>query len=139
MYEGNINNLRAKEKLRKILQRMLDEDYQNNEFVESRIVNTYLEDQLYTKNEENKEAPALLQWNIRITQLCKVTGCNLCNTLLKNELRRIGKFELPPTPDNITEIIQSVLMEQVASSYSLQKCDICREILDTTLTTTICN
>ena len=54
MYEGNINNLRAKEKLRKILQRILDEDYQNNEFVESRIVNTYLEDQLYTKNEENK-------------------------------------------------------------------------------------
>ena len=94
------------------------------------MINTYLEDQLCTKKD-----PALLHWNIRITQLCKVTECNLCNTLVKNELRSIGEFELPPTPGNITEIIQSVLIEQVVSSYSLQKCDICREILDTTLTT----
>ena len=48
-----------------------------------RIINTYLEDNLYTKNVENSEAPALLHWNIRITQRCKVTGCDLYNTLIK--------------------------------------------------------
>ena len=106
MYEGNINNLKAKELIREIFQGILDEDYQNNGYVELRIINTYLEDNLYTKNVENAEAPALLHWNIRITQLCSVPGCNLHNTLVKNELRSIGEFELPPIPDNVTETIQ---------------------------------
>jgi hypothetical protein len=135
MYEGNINNLKAKEKIREIFQGILDEDYQNNEYVELRIINTYLEDNLYTKDVENAEAPALLHWNVRITQLCNVSECNLHNTLVKNELRSIGEFELPPIPENVTETIQSVLIEQVISSYSLQKCDLCGEILHTTLTT----
>ena len=135
MYEGSINNLKAKELIREIFQGILDEDYQNNGYVELRIINTYLEDNLYTKNVENAEAPALLHWNIRITQLCSVPGCNLHNTLVKNELRSIGEFELPPIPDNVTETIQSVLIEQVISSYSLQKCDLCDKILRTTITT----
>ena len=116
MYEGNTNNLVAKEKIREIFQGVLDENYQNNEFVELRIVNTYLEDQLYTKDVVNTEAPALLHWNIRITQLCKVSGCNLHNIVIKNELRSVGEFELPPTPHNITNTIQSVLIEEVTSS-----------------------
>ena len=135
MYEGNINNLVAKDKKREIFQGVLDEDYQNNEFVELRIMNTYLEDQLYTKDVANTEAPALLHWNIQITQLCKVSGCNLHKIVVKNELRSVGEYELPPIPYNIANTIQSVLIEQVTSSYSLQKCDLCREILDTTVTT----
>ena len=113
MYEGNINNLEAKENIREIFQGILDEDYQNNGVVELRIRNTYLEDNLYIKNVENSEAPALLHWNIRTIQLCKVTGCDLHNTLIKNELRSIGKFELPPISAKVTEIIQCVLIEQV--------------------------
>ena len=134
MYQGNINNFVAKEKIREIFQGVLDEDYQNNEFVELRVMNTYLEDQLYT-NVVNTEAPALLHWNIKITQLCKVSGCNLHNIVVKNELRSVGEFELPPIPYNITNTIQSVLIEEVTSSYSLQTCDLCRVILDTTITT----
>ena len=67
MYEGNINNLQAKAKIRENFQGILDVNYQNYSFVELRIINTYLEDDLYTKNVENSEAPALLHWNIRIT------------------------------------------------------------------------
>ena len=135
MYEGTINNLEAKENIREIFQGILDQDYQNYDFVELQIINTYLEDNLYTKSVENSEAPALLHWNIRIKQLCKVTGCDLHNTLIKNELRSIGEFELPPTPEHVTETIQNVLTEQVTTSYSLQCCDLCKLKLYTTIIT----
>ena len=135
MYEGTINNLEAKENIREIFQGILDKNYQNYDFVELRIINTYLEDNLYTKSVENIEAPALLHWNVRIRQLCKETGCDLHNTLIKNELRSIGEFELPPTPEHVTETIQDVLTEEVASSYSLQCCDLCELKLQTTIIT----
>ena len=60
MYEGTINNLEAKENIREIFQGILDLNYQNYGFVELRIINTYLEDNLYTKSVENSEAPAFI-------------------------------------------------------------------------------
>ena len=135
MYEGQLDNIQAKEKVRRIFQGVLNSNYQSGLFIELPTINNHIDEELYDQNNHTLRHPALLHWGITVKQKCMNTACDLHDTIVGEKLSRVGEFELLPTPSKVTFHIQDAFMESVTCAYAYQTCDECRVIVHSTVET----
>ena len=93
MYEGQLDNIQAKEKVRCIFQGVLNSNYQSWLFIELPTINNRIDEELYDQNNHTLRHPALLHWRITVKQKCMNTACGLHDTIVGEKLSHVGEFE----------------------------------------------
>ena len=135
MFEGQLDNIQAKEKVRRIFQGVLNSNYQSGLFIELPTINNHIDEELYDQNNHTLRHPSLLYWRITVNQKCVNTACGLHDTIVGAKLSHVGEFELLPTPSKVTFHIQDAFMESVTCAYANQTCDECKVCVHSTIET----